>query len=127
VLSVGRELAVTPAVAWRVLTDTRTWPVWGPTITAVDVDTPVIDAGSRGRLRTPVGLWLPFEVTELVVEDHWRWRVAGVPATGHRVEARPGGCWVGFEVPALAAPYLAVCRLALGRIARLVEENHPPG
>jgi hypothetical protein len=51
--------------------------------------------------------------------------VAGIPATGHRVEALgPGRCRVVFEVPLLAAPYLAVCRLAAHRIRTILEEEH---
>jgi len=51
----------------------------------------------------------------------WRWRVAGVTATGPRVEALgPSRCRVVLEVPLWAAPCAVVCRMALGRMARLV-------
>ena len=92
----------------------------GATITAVDTDPPVIGPGSTGRLRTPVGLWLPFAVTAYEAGSHWSWRVAGVPATGHRVEATPDGCRIVFEVPVVAAPYATVCRLALRRLGGLL-------
>lgn len=125
-LDVGRELPVPASVAWRLLTDTRTWPWWGPSISAVDLDPPVITAGARGRIRTSVGVWLPFEITDLVPGARWSWRVFGVPATGHRVETTPNGCRVVFEVPTVAAPYAAVCRLALRRMARLVAGEPGP-
>jgi len=48
--------------------------------------------------------------------------VLSIPATNHVVEAAPpGGCRVSFAVPTPAIAYLAVCRLALGRIATLLE------
>ena len=126
-VDVGRELAVPVPVAWRLLADSRIWPSWGPTISAVDLDPPVVTAGARGRIRSSVGIWLPFEITEVVPEARWSWRVLGVPATGHRVEATSRGCRVVFEVPAVVAPYAAVCRLALRRMARLVDPGPGPG
>jgi hypothetical protein len=119
-VDVGRDLPVPASVAWRLLADTRQWTSWGPTISDVRLEPPVVTAGARGRIRTSVGLWLPFEITEVVPGTRWSWRVMGVPATGHRVEVTPSGCRVVFEVPTLAAPYAAVCRLALRRMARLV-------
>jgi hypothetical protein len=47
-----------------------------------------------------------------------------LPATGHRVE--PLGserCRVTFEIPPLAAPYVVVCRRALGTLERLADER----
>jgi hypothetical protein len=119
-LDVAASFDAPASAAWKLLTDTRAWPRWGPTITAVDTVPPVIEAGSRGRLRTPVGLWLPFAITAFEPGARWSWRVAGVPATGHRVEATPGGCRIVFEVPIVTAPYAAVCRVALRRLGELL-------
>jgi hypothetical protein len=119
-LDVAGDLAAAPADAWRVLSDTRWWPAWGPSVTAVDADAHVIAAGARGRVRLLGGLWVPFEITDLVPGERWAWRVAGIPATGHRVEPRTDGCRVVFEVPVLAAPYAAVCRIALRRLEQLL-------
>ena len=121
-IEVARTMPASPAAAWRVLTDTRMWVRWGPSIAAVDADPPVIGPGHVGRLRTPVGIWLPFEVTTYVAGASWGWRVAGVPATGHRVEPTAEGCRIVFEVPWAAAPYVAVCRVALHRLASLLAE-----
>lgn len=121
-VDVSRELATSPAAAWDVLVDTRRWPAWGPSVRAVACDPPVLErVGQAGRLRGPLGPWVPFEVTELEPGRRWGWRVAGVPATGHRVEPTAAGCRVVFEVPLVALPYAAVCRVALARIADLVE------
>ena len=122
-LDVSRDLAASPAAAWGVLTDTRSWPAWGPSVAEVRTEPPVLAAvGQRGQLRGPVGPWVPFEITGFDPGSRWTWRVAGIAATGHRVEPRPDGCRVVFEVPRLAAPYAAVCRVALRRIAALVED-----
>ena len=72
--------------------------------------------GTRGTVETAVGVRLPFTITEFTPGRRWSWTVAGIAATGHQVTAAPGGCRVRFEVPWWAAPYLAVCSVALGRI-----------
>ena len=60
---------------------------------------------------------LPFEITAHTDGTRWAWKVAGVPATDHTVQALgPERCRVGFGVPWPAAPYLAICRMALGRL-----------
>jgi uncharacterized protein YndB with AHSA1/START domain len=127
-LRVSRTVAAPAARVWEALVDTRRWPQWGPSITAVDVPADRLHAGMRGRVRTALGAWLPFEVTEYVEGAAWRWRVAGVRATGHRVEARgPAACRLTFEVPVWAAPYAALCAVAARRIARMCERPGPQG
>jgi len=88
----------------------------------------VVVAGLRGRVRTRLGLSLPFEITAVEPGRAWRWRVAGVAATGHRVEPLgPMRCRVVFEVPRWAAPYALVCRAALRRLSRLLPPEHLAG
>lgn len=120
-LVVGRDVAAPAERVWSLLTDTTRWPEWGPSVTDVESTDRVIRAGTTGRVRTPVGVWVPFEVTACT-RHYWTWRVARVPATGHRVDPLDAGrCRVSFEVPLFAVPYLPVCRAALDRIAALVE------
>ena len=129
----GRKLAVSRVVdapadeVWTLLTDTTQWPEWGPSVAAVDAPSRYIAAGTRGRLRLAgVGVWVPFVVDSYADqgdEKRWTWTVARVPGTGHRVDALDGQCRVTFEVPLLAAGYVPVCRRALDRIARLVEDG----
>lgn len=128
-LDVAREITAPPATAWNALVDTRLWARWGPSVAAVRVDTDasVIEAGTRGHLRARVGPWVPFEVMAFDAGHRWTWRVAGVPATGHRVEPTTDGCRVVFEVPFVAAAYVLVCRRALARIAALVEDGDDAG
>lgn len=110
---------------WALLTDTRRWPEWGPSVRAVECAPPVIGPGSTGRVLTALGVWLPFEVSEWAEGRRWSWRVAGVPATGHRVEPLPDkGCRIVFEVPLVAAPYAFVCRMAAARIARIAARRY---
>ena len=127
-LETAVEIRASAAEAWRLLTDTSRWPEWGPSVSRVDSAEQYIGPGSSGRVQTVVGVWLPFRVTEFVAGQRWGWEVAGIPATGHRVEALgPDRCRVVFEVPLLAAPYLAVCRLAAQRIRTILEqEQHRP-
>jgi hypothetical protein len=122
------EILAPAAAAWRLLTDTSRWPQWGPSVSRVESAGQYIGPGSTGRIQTIIGVWLPFRVTEFVAGQRWGWEVAGIPATGHRVESLgPDRCRVVFEVPPLAAPYLAVCRLAAERIRSILEQEqlHP--
>ncbi|MFC7045917.1 SRPBCC family protein [Halobacteriaceae archaeon GCM10025711] len=123
-LLVSRVVDASADHAWDVLTDTTRWPEWGPSVSAVECEDRYIEAGTTGRVRTLVGVRVPFEVTRCA-PYYWTWRVARVPATGHRVEPLADGtCRVTLEVPVPAAPYVPVCLLALRRIARLV--SPPP-
>lgn len=118
------EIPAPAAAAWELLTDTSRWPQWGPSVSRVESAQQRIGPGSTGRVQTTIGVWLPFRITEFVAGQRWNWEVAGIPATGHRVESLgPDRCRVTFEVPLLAAPYLAVCRLALQRIRNILEEE----
>jgi hypothetical protein len=123
-LAVGRDVAVAPAVAARALRDTAGWPDWGPAIDAVKSDDRYVTRGTTGRVSVG-GAWVPFRVTACNGR-RWDWRVAGVPATGHRVDRYAGDSdrsRVVVEVPAVAAWYVPVCRRALDRFAALVESE----
>lgn len=127
-LATGVEIQAPASAAWELLTDTSRWPQWGPSVFRVESAGQRIGPGSTGRVQTTIGVWLPFRVTEFAAGRRWDWEIAGIPATGHRVESLgPDRCRVVFEVPLLAAPYLAVCRLALRRIRTILEEeqHHP--
>ena len=119
---VACEVRTSPAAAMQSLRDTRTWPAWSPSITAVESDDRHIHEGTRGHLRI-AGVRVPFRVTACS-SRRWEWRVAGIPATGHRVEAYAGDserCRVGIEVPLAAIGYVPACKRALDRFAALIE------
>lgn len=115
-IDVSRVIDATPDAAWELVTDTGRWPEWGPSVRAVDCERRYITADTEGRVHTPLG-WVPFRVVDCA-DRRWTWRVAGVPATGHRVDADPTR--IVFEVPAIAAGYAPVCAIALRRIERLL-------
>jgi hypothetical protein len=120
----GRRLVVARLIdapadrVWDLFVDTRQWPAWGPSITAVECSDRRIRDGTTGHVRTVGGLRLPFEITSCA-NYRWTWRVAGISATGHRVEPVNGRCRAAFELPLLAAPYTVVCRRALQRLDAL--------
>ena len=120
----GKMIHAPAPRVWRLITDTHSWPRWGPTVRAVECSQRFIHAGSTGRVRTPFGIWLPFVVEVFEPERYWDWRVGGIAATGHRVEPRGSHQSVlSFSVPDWALGYGIVCRLALARIERLLTDD----
>ncbi len=119
-LSVSRQVRATPAEAWELIASTATWSSWGPSVSAVEPADAVVSAGMQGRVRLPVGVWVPFEITRCEPPHTWTWSILGLPATRHTVEGSAGGCRISFAVPALAPAYLLVCRVALARVATLL-------
>ena len=123
-LETGIEINAPAAAAWVVLTDTRLWIEWRATITAVESEERFIRLGSRGWITTVTGMRLPFVISEYDPGHRWRWKIAGIPVAGHRVEAiDPLRCRVIFEVPILAAAYLPAYRIAAVRIRRLLDNS----
>jgi len=128
VLRVDRQISAPAETVWRLLTDVRAWPLWGPSVRRAVLDDggTLLSARARGTVWTAAGVRVSFAVTEFVPGRRWAWRVAGVPATGHEVIDVPGGCRAAFEVPWWAGAYLAVCAVALGRIDDLATADQPP-
>jgi hypothetical protein len=113
-------IAVPAHRAWGLLVDTQAWPAWGPSVRAVDAPARCIGPGMYGRVQTTAGVWLPFVVTDWIEGRSWGWKVAGIPATGHVVEAvTPTTCRVTFTIPPWAPLYVPVCQLALRRLRAL--------
>lgn len=120
-LEVDREIEAPAAAAWDLLVRPARWPDWGPSVRAVDCAADRIETGTTGRVRLPGGVWLPFEIEQVREPTpqrggRWTWRVARIPATGHRVEETLSGCRVVFEIPLAAAGYAPVCSRALSNI-----------
>lgn len=123
-IEVHHSVNADAADVWAILADTRCWSEWGPSVTGVEHVPPMLHAHSTGRVRLVIGVWLPFQVTHFEAGRSFRWRVAGVSATGHRVEPLGHGrSRIVFEVPTLAAPYALVCKYACKRIASLAEAD----
>jgi hypothetical protein len=92
-------------------------------VKAVECRDRFIRQGTEGKVKTAVGICVPFIITAYEEGRFWAWKVAGVPATGHRVESQEEGlCKLTFEVPLLAAPYGYICKIALDRIAGILDK-----
>jgi hypothetical protein len=119
---VERELRASPESAWDLLTDTTKWRWWGPTVRSVTCSDRYIRKGSWGKVCTPIGLWVPFLITEYEHENYWTWKVASIRATRHRlIPFNTNSCIVAFELPFSWMPYVIVCSIALKRMAKLLE------
>lgn len=122
----GRRIEIVERVTapqdrvWELFCDTETWPEWGPSVRDVESPCRYIEAGTEGRVRTVGGVWLPFTI-RACGEYRWTWDVAGLPATGHRVDSVDRGCLAVIEVPLATAPYAAVCKRGLQRLRALAE------
>jgi hypothetical protein len=121
---IGRAIDAPCQLVWEFITDTTRWSSWGPSVSAVDCEDRYIKRGSRGRMRIPFRIWVPFLITEYEEKQYWSWSVWGIRATGHRTEyLGEDRCNLIFEVPALAAPYLIICWIAMRKIASLLERG----
>ena len=117
---VSRDVAAPVERVWALLVDVESWPRWGPSVRRAAVGAGGLALGRHGTVTTVLGLRLPFEITGFRPGRAWSWTVAGWPATDHEVEPIELDLTrVRFGVPAIAWPYLAVCRIALRRIDRL--------
>ncbi|MEJ7832532.1 MAG: hypothetical protein WKF79_06425 [Nocardioides sp.] len=130
--SAGVDVAAPAPVAWDLLVELDMWPRWGPSVRAARLgDGPSgagrLHGGASGAVQTPARLWLPFTVTDWHEAADgsgvWGWRVAGVPATTHRVLTRGADkCRIEMAVPWWAPGYLAVVVPALRRLRGLAED-----
>lgn len=119
-LWVTTEIDAPASRLWELLVDPKQWARWGPSVRSAVLDDGVLAFGARGQVSTILGVTLPFEVTAFEPGAHWAWKVGGVGATAHTVESLGSDrCRVGFGVAWPAAPYLAVCRVALHRLDQL--------
>jgi hypothetical protein len=89
----------------------------------VESSTRRVQEGTTGRVRFQGSVVpVPFEVLEVdEVAGRWTWDLANIFGTGHRVEPRPGGSRIGFELPLAATGTAPVAGRACGNVAKLVE------
>ncbi|ANE78166.1 polyketide cyclase [Mycobacterium adipatum] len=122
----SRDVAAPADTVWQILTDLQAWPRWGLTVRKAELDGTALLLGATGRVWTPVGVRLPFVISEFDPGRTWGWDVAGVPATRHGVEHLDrGGCRVWMSAPVWAPVYLPVLQIAVQRIAEMA--GSPPG
>lgn len=107
---------------WRLLTEFRTWPEWGPSVRGAESDAEAVAAGVTGRVRTALGVWLPFAIDRVEEGRYWDWSVAGLRANGHRVSPLSADrTRVVFTVSRLYLPYVQVLSWGLRRLKRIAE------
>lgn len=116
-LTTSRRIQARPAAVWQLLVDVDAWPRWGLTVSRAELASDAeLRLGSRGRVWTPVGVPLPFEITEFDPGRTWAWKVAGVAATRHGVDRDGADCRAWMSAPLWAPGYLPVLATALRRI-----------
>lgn len=121
-LHATRTIEAPRARLWQLLTDTRLWPEWGPSIKAVSSTDTIICQGTRGSVEIALlPISMPFVITEFEPMSSWSWKVAGQQATTHTLQELDDRlCQVSFGIPSpLFLPYLAVCHRALKKIEAL--------
>ncbi len=126
-ISICKEIDASPIIVWDILTDTRLWSTWGPSLLAVDCSERHIKHGSSGRIKTILFFWLPFSIIEFRPMDYWNWRVGPLRATGHKlIQTGDKSCSLCFEMSRWAVFYLPVCWLALLKIAKIAALKSNP-
>ncbi len=128
-LEVSHTIDASSHDVWRIMTDTRLWPYWGPSVHEVKCTDTVVRVGSTGRIKLFKSFWVKFAITEFEEGKYWSWHILGFRTTGHRVEPISATrCRAVFMVPIFAAPYVVVCKMALKRIDELASNtiNSPP-
>lgn len=118
---VSRDVGAPADTVWRLLTDLEAWPRWGLTVSRAELDGTAFLLGATGRVWTPVGIPLPFVISEFDPGRTWGWDVGGVPATRHGVLPADGGCRVWMSAPVWAPAYLPVLELAVWRIEKMAQ------
>ncbi len=119
-LVIYREISASPRQLWEIITDTTQWSEWGPSVVQVDCVQQYISEGCSGRVKTVIGVWLPFAITKYKEPYYWSWRIGNVEATGHRLaKVADNRCHLAFDMPWWAVFYLPVCYIALRRIESL--------
>ncbi len=125
---IGQTLHASCEDVWELITNTKRWHEWGPSITEIDCAERYIKKGAHGKVKIPIGIWVPFVITEYEEMRYWSWRIWGVRATGHKIEPLDEcRCNIIFEVPTFASPYLFICWIAIRRIKIILEQDGGAG
>ena len=112
-----------PVEVWGLLSRFENWAAWGPSVRSVEVENEAVTPGGRGRVLTPLGLALPFEIQGVEPGRFWDWNVGGIPATGHRLTRKGSGSEVTFTVSGYAYPYVFVLARGLTNLKRIAESS----
>ena len=117
-----------PDVAWERYAVLAHWPRWSPQITSVQADGDRLRTGLTGVVRGPLGVAVPFTVTEVdEAAMTWAWTAHLGPVRlrlHHGVEPdprRPGGSLTRLRVSGplpVVLGYAPPARWAIGRLVR---------
>jgi hypothetical protein len=122
VLSYEAACAAPPERVWELVASPDRWSSWAPHVRgAWGLGSPQVEQGARGAVRVLGVVPVPAQITAKRAGRAWSWRVGGV-MIDHRVEPRPRGCVVAFDVRA-AAPLEALLRVTYGPLLALLARN----
>lgn len=101
------------------------WPDWLPQITAVELSTPRLEAGAKGKLRAPMGVSIPFTVESVDEEARsfaWTIRVGLLKLRLENwvSDGADGGAVAGMRVNGPGPLVNAYAGQAQGALERLV-------
>jgi polyketide cyclase/dehydrase/lipid transport protein len=124
IIEAGVNIRAPAGDVWRIITDTEIWPEWGPSVRNVRSRDRFIQYGSTGYVQTAFGLWVPFEISDYIVEKKWSWRIYRMKTTGHRIKRiAHDKCRLIFDMPLFMAPYWFICAIAVRKIRHLAENR----
>ncbi len=124
VLTLHATGAAPPAQVWRRYASLDRWPDWSPLIGGVDADERRLRPGLRGVVHGPLGVPVPFVVTDVdAAAMRWTWRARVGPfalTIDHGVDAAGEGTRTWLRVRGLLPAVLGYAPLAQLALQRLV-------
>ena len=113
-----------PAVCWERYAALSQWATWAPHISVVDADADRLQTGLSGRVRTSVGLSVPFVITDVDASAMtWSWIawVGPVRLTlHHAITARRTGARASLAIEGPGPIVTAYAPLAWWALRNLV-------
>lgn len=121
-ISICKTIDRPAEMVWDIITDTRYWPTWGPSIVDVNCIDRRIKQGSKGSVKTALMVWLPFTITTFIDLKSWSWRIGPFNATGHTISSSDDcSCTLCFDMGWWAFAYVPICWIALRKIDKLLQ------
>jgi len=115
---------VSPQVSWDRYVVLARWSSWAPQISGVDADAERLQPGLTGRVRTSVGLKVPFVITDVdAAAMTWSWIVGAGPVRHtlhHAIAPRGSGTRATLAIEGAAPLVTAYAPLAWWALRRLV-------